>query len=175
MDPVTAIGLASSVVQFIQFGSSLASQANRIYKSTEGQLPEHIECSDSSKRLEELSDKVRSSMQKAMSEGGRLSASDEALQDICDGCIEVSGELQKILYVMCSLERDFLFMSSLLIAKRGKLRIENDSESRTRRKWKSFREALRSVWSIHDIERLKSRLSAFRNELEIHLVLSIRY
>ena len=119
MDPVTAIGLASSVVQFIQFGSSLASQANHIYKSAEGQLPEHIECSGSSKRLEELSGKVRSSMQKAMSEGGRPSASDEVLQDICDGCIEVSGELQKILYVMCSLERYFSFYVFITDSEKG--------------------------------------------------------
>jgi hypothetical protein len=100
MDPVTAIGLASSVVQFVQFTSSLTSQANRIFKSAEGQLSEHIECSESSKRLEELSDKVKISMQEALSSDNKPTTNDQALEDICNGCIEVSGELQKILYVL---------------------------------------------------------------------------
>ena len=58
-----------------------------------------------------------------------------------------------------------------------KLRLEDRdvSESSTRRKFRSFREALRSVWSMHDIDKLKSRLAAFRDELEVHLVVSIRY
>jgi hypothetical protein len=105
MDPVTAIGLASSVVQLIQFGFSLTSQANRIYKSAEGASPENIECYDSSKRLEELSNRVKNSMSIALGSGSQHDANDEALQKICDGCIEVSGELQRILCVPFLLQR----------------------------------------------------------------------
>jgi hypothetical protein len=62
----------------------------------------------------------------------------------------------------------------MLIGDSEKLKIENDHAGRTRRKWNSFKDALKSVWSMHDIERLRSSLSAFRDELVLHLVLSIR-
>jgi len=36
MDPISALSIAAAVVQFIQFASSVASQAYAIYKSPEG-------------------------------------------------------------------------------------------------------------------------------------------
>ncbi|KAF2114525.1 hypothetical protein BDV96DRAFT_522208 [Lophiotrema nucula] len=41
------------------------------------------------------------------------------------------------------------------------------------RKWKSFRQALKSVWKQSRIEDLEARLDSFRKQLTLHLVLSI--
>ena len=154
MDPISALSVAAAVVQFIQFGCSLASKASRIYKSVEGVLPEQIECENATERLVNLSEKIRSSMPEVQAPPlGSILADTRALRDICRGCIEVSTELQSIL---------------------RKLRLEGNTESRTRRKWDSFQEALRSIWSLHDIERLKTKLANFRAELQIHLILNIR-
>jgi len=101
MDPVTALGVASSIVQLIQFGSSLSSQANHIYRSAEGALPEHIECDSARKRLMDLSDQVKQSMRDARVVGNRPNPGAQALEDICNGCVEVSRELQKLLPSSC--------------------------------------------------------------------------
>jgi hypothetical protein len=76
------------------------------------------------------------------------------LEDICNGCLKVSEELQTILQ---------------------KLQVEKDIEGSLRRKWKSFGEALRSVWSAPEIKKLNMKLASFRQQLEVHLVFSLRY
>jgi hypothetical protein len=58
---------------------------------------------------------------------------------------------------------------------RHKLQLEERAgESSARRKWRSFREALMSVCSAKDIERLKRRLVGFRDELEVHLIMALK-
>jgi hypothetical protein len=84
MDPVSALSVASALVQFIQVGSSLASQASRIYRSSDGALLENIECESESQRLKELCERIKSS-------------SGEALKQVCEGCFEVAEELQELL------------------------------------------------------------------------------
>ncbi|PVH75164.1 hypothetical protein DL98DRAFT_428067, partial [Cadophora sp. DSE1049] len=154
MDPLTALSVASSVVQLIQFGCSLTSLAKRIYDSAEGALPEHITCETTSQRLTDLCSNVKQSINGVGNMGDQArNSSAGALEEICNGCMEVTGELQVIL---------------------AKLRLESLPESRTRRKWRSFREAFRGIFSEHDIKRLTSKLSNLRDELELHIVFQIR-
>jgi hypothetical protein len=42
-------------------------------------------------------------------------------------------------------------------------------------KWKSMRKALQSVWSKEEIGELEQRLSKFREELNSHIVVDLRY
>lgn len=98
MDPVSALGIAAAVFQFIQFGSNVVSQARQVYTSTDGALLERIECEAASKRLLELSDQVKLSIREP--EGTRdqpVQPRFQPLQAICDGCMDVSNELQVIL------------------------------------------------------------------------------
>lgn len=92
MDPVSALGVAAAVVQFIQFGSSLASKATEIYKLSEAALAENIECDDASQRLKELCQKIKN-------------ANDDevALKKVCEGCIEVAEELETLLWACLSI------------------------------------------------------------------------
>ncbi|KAH9216706.1 hypothetical protein DL95DRAFT_460042 [Leptodontidium sp. 2 PMI_412] len=48
------------------------------------------------------------------------------------------------------------------------------SDNCTHRKWRSFREALRSAFSPHDIERLELKLSALKNDLQLHFIYDIK-
>lgn len=94
-DPASALSIASSVVQFIQFSVSLASQAKQIYDSAEGSLPEHIECDAASRRLAGLSERVKESVDTLEKGRGQSSRPiPTALGDICNRCIEISTELQ---------------------------------------------------------------------------------
>jgi hypothetical protein len=153
MDPISALSIAAAVVQFIQFGSSLVSAAQEIYRSEEGMHSQYTEYEESAKRLNNLTSKVKSSLHQVGSLG-YLPADSQALEDICNGCLKVSEELQTILQ---------------------KLQVEKDIEGSLRRKWKSFGEALRSVWSAPEIKKLNMKLASFRQQLEVHLVFSLRY
>jgi hypothetical protein len=58
-DPFKALGLASRVVQFITFASSLVSKTNEISKSTHGTLAENLELEAIASNLQELSKEIR--------------------------------------------------------------------------------------------------------------------
>jgi hypothetical protein len=42
------------------------------------------------------------------------------------------------------------------------------------RKWKSFRQALKSVWNERELDSIVDRLSMFRQELEMHILVSLK-
>ena len=74
---------------------------------------------------------------------------DQALQDLCDGCNDVAQELLIVL---------------------GKLKSERKSG-----KWRSFKQALKYVWSKDRINTLQTRLAMFREELDLHILVDLRY
>ncbi|KAF8536103.1 hypothetical protein BDD12DRAFT_749607 [Trichophaea hybrida] len=43
-----------------------------------------------------------------------------------------------------------------------------------KRKWKSVRKALRAVWSKEEIDGIQKRLSSFRDEINLHIVVDLR-
>lgn len=154
MDPLSALSVASSVVQFVQFGCSLVSKGQEIYDSEGGSLLKHVECEEATNRLVELTEKLRPALRDCRANkpapAGDI-GSVAAIEDICDNCLAISKEL---------------------IALLGKLRVKEDCK---RRKWFSFRQALRSVWSKGDLDAIEKRLLACKKELDSHLIANIRY
>jgi hypothetical protein len=59
----------------------------------------------------------------------------------------------------------------VLLTKLDKLKVEKGVKFR---KWKSFRQALKSVWTKEELDKLAEILSGYRNELEFHVLLSMR-
>jgi len=59
MDPLSALGVAASVAQFVQFASSLVSKSREIY--VHGASLDHVECESATKRLVELTANIRTS------------------------------------------------------------------------------------------------------------------
>src|SRR6266536_6475334 len=116
MDPLSALSIAASVAQFIQFASSLVSKSHQIY--AEGALVDHVECENATKRLVNLTNEVQSSLGD-LGSLGKLSEDSEALRTICVRCGKLSEDL---------------------ISRLSDLRVD-----RKHRKWKSFRQALKSV------------------------------
>jgi hypothetical protein len=78
-----------------------------------------------------------------------VATADPALDKLCTGCIEVSTEL----------------LAALAKVKAGK----------DPTKWRSVRKALRSVWSKDKISDLEARLGGFRDEVNLRIVVSLRY
>ena len=80
-----------------------------------------------------------------------VSVEDRNLRAICDGCILILGELLQRL---------------------GKLKVQDGEKFR---KYKCFRQALKSVWSKSAIDEILDRLLVFRKEMDGHVLASIRY
>jgi len=55
LDPLAALGLASSIVQLISFTSDLVAKGRDIYQSSDGTLVENLELEAITKSLEDLS------------------------------------------------------------------------------------------------------------------------
>jgi hypothetical protein len=145
MDPVSALGVAAAVAQFLQFAGSLVSESQQIY--AEGALVDHIECENATRRLDSLVNEVRSSLGD-LDSLGKLSNDAEALRVICVRCSKLSDEL---------------------IARLNELRVDGKH-----RRWNSFRQALKSVCNKDKIEGLAAKLTSCKEELNQHLIASIR-
>jgi hypothetical protein len=147
MDPLSALSVAASVVQFVQFGASLVSKTHEIYASHEGTLSANVQVEAATKRLIGLVDGLRGPL---VAGNSFPSVGSQELEDICNKCISISKEL---------------------LARLNKLRVQ---DTHKHRKWKSFRQALKSVWSKDGIEATRKQLAACKDELDMHMTVSIR-
>ena len=143
MDPFSALGLASNVVQFIDFGSKLISESHTIYKSASGSSTGSIELELIYSDLNELTKGLQSATQ---SNRQLLSADEAALRQLADSCSTVATELLNVV---------------------NTLKVDKNSKHR---KWQSFRQAIKSVWKQADIDNLQKRLADFRAQLTLRLV-----
>lgn len=137
LDPFSALSLAATIVQFVDFSSKLISDTAELYRSAEGNLASNIELSTIVTDLSTLSSdlEVRDRDQSAYSKDER------ALTNLAVQCRELSTKLLDIL---------------------GDLRVKGPHK-----KWKSVRRALRSVWKESEIREIQKRLDSFRSQLTL--------
>ncbi|KAF7943100.1 hypothetical protein EAE96_011043 [Botrytis aclada] len=151
MDPITALGVAAAVIQFIDYGTGLALKGREIYKS--GELRANVELGEATNRLQNLVEPLRSSLHLGTQNTSSSSPTnaDQALKDICTECIDLSEELSVLL---------------------GSLKL-NSSVKYPR--LASFQQAVKAVWNEENIQGLKSRLGYLRSNLETHVLVDLRY
>lgn len=147
MDPLSALGVAASVLQFVQFGSSLVSKSRQLY--TQGALLDHVECGEATSRLQGLAGQLGAHLNELESLG-TLSSDSKALQAICGHCLELSTEL---------------------LSRLDELKVDENQKSR---KWKSVRQALKSVCSKDKVDEIAKKLVACRDQLNLHLITCIK-
>lgn len=148
MDGLSALSVASSVAQLVDFACSVVSKTKEIYKSKHGASVGHFELGIATKRLLELSGRVKNSLQE-QGTGDDAHAADAALEIICNSCIALSEEL---------------------LARLEKVKIP---EGQRYRKFKSLRQALKSIWPKDAIHDIAQRLDSYRSELDDHLLASM--
>jgi ankyrin repeat protein/energy-coupling factor transporter ATP-binding protein EcfA2 len=150
-DPLTALGLAASIVQFISFTSSLISKTSEISNTAQGATVEIIELKAIATNITTLNAEILppSSPRGNDKQSRKAAKSGELLRELCTGCEEVSKKLLDVL---------------------EKLECEGG-----RSKWKSFRQALKTVWKESEIEALSKRLERYRGQIDTALLVSLRY
>ncbi len=75
---------------------------------------------------------------------------EKALTDLSKRCVQLGDEL---------------------LWRLNQLKVSKDAK---RRVWKSFRQALKIVWSKEELDDMAATLSTYRNQLEFHILLSMR-
>jgi hypothetical protein len=84
MDGLSALSVAASVAQFLEFGCSLVSKSKEIYPSVDGALPRNISTEDATRRLIELSEVIKSGLVLDSHQPDLASKVDDPLRSICD-------------------------------------------------------------------------------------------
>jgi len=148
LDPLTALSLAGTIVQFVDFGSKIISKSRDLARSSTGTSEEASNHEIIINDLLKLSRSLREQLQTANSSG---SADDDnqTLQAVCTGCIQLSERL---------------------LARLNSVKIQANAGKR-----KIFRLAVRAVWSQKEIHKLHLELGDFRNQIELHVLISFRW
>ncbi|CZR60300.1 uncharacterized protein PAC_10196 [Phialocephala subalpina] len=143
IDPLTALSVAGSVIQLVDFSLKIVSKSKELYRSNNGILEENAKAETVTTRLKQMTGRLK---QANKSQSAENKEAYSRLGDICKECAEASDEL---------------------IRRLGKLEVPTWSD---KRKWKSFRQALKTVWSKQAIDEMAKRLQALRAELDTHIL-----
>ncbi|KAI9734369.1 MAG: hypothetical protein M1834_002475 [Cirrosporium novae-zelandiae] len=96
LDPSSAIGLASAVVQFVDFSTKILSKGRVIYKNGEGALVEHLELEAIAQNVIKLNSDVK--CYGSVSNIGTSPTPDrQDTRKLVEGCNDVSKELLSVL------------------------------------------------------------------------------
>jgi hypothetical protein len=147
LDPLSALSVAASAIQFIDFSSKIVSKRRHIYKSADGILREDAEVENVVTQLQALTSKLEDL---TPTSGVRLDPDQLRLQQICKECSKVSKDL-------------ILFLGQLKV-----------STGTAHRGWDSLRTALKSAWSKEKVDAMVKRLEVLRAELDTHVLISMR-
>lgn len=141
------LGLASNIVQFLEFGGRLISSTFELYGAAEGALSSNRALEEVSTDLKQLCDgmlpSVPSSNVPAMTE------SEAALLPLSRSCR--------------ALGQDFLVV------------LEDLKVKGNRKRWQSVRQALRTAWKAKDIQRYERQLGSYRSQIAVRLLAILGY
>lgn len=96
MDPLTAISLASAIVQFVDFSSKLIAEGHQIYQSIEGASRANLRTEDITNHINSLNEHLLQP-DRRYSQTGVSSGSETALRDLATACRTVANDLLNLL------------------------------------------------------------------------------
>ena len=145
MDPFLALGVASSIITFVDFGAKLLSGGSEIYRGADGATGDNLHLGILTKDLNNLA----FDLELDLAPNRPLKKDEQALLNLASLCKDLADEF------LTTLER---------------LRVKGRNT-----KWKSFTLAVKSIGKDSDIRVYKSRLEGFRAELTVRLVAILTY
>jgi hypothetical protein len=146
MDPITALGAASSIVQFIDFAAKVVCKGNKIYRSGNGTLQEYEDLNTVTSDL--LVMKVNFEQLNQEVQLPAKTDADIATQELFPAMMALAEQLLKRL-TMARAQGRF-------------------------RRWKSLRQAVKAVSSKQEVDDMAAKLSMFRQQLSLRILLSLR-
>ena len=151
LDPFTALSLAGNVVQFVQFGCTLAAKAHQLYSSNNGISDEGLEMESVTSRLlgtvHDLESHLNSVGPSAFPDS--VSKSSRRLLEIADACKMIAEDILRRLEAMKIREPPSV--------------------------WTSVRQALKIMWTKDELDALMKRLKAYIAELDSAILVSMKW
>jgi len=150
LDPLSALAVGASVVQFLEFSSKLISKATELYKGSSNALIEIQELHSVSQRLIHLNDDLLTARRslRIRLKLKTLTRSETALEQVSLECSQIAGKFSGTL-------------QELLAPSQHKA-------------WKSCRQAFKSIWNKAGLEAMQRQLGQQREQLVMHLIVVIR-
>jgi hypothetical protein len=153
LDPLTALSLAASIVQFVDVGSRLVETGYSMYKSADGATDDHIHLEQITADLLSVAKTVEQRLPGFQQSGqGRLSRGDRDLQNLGQKCQKLGAQLLK---------------------KLDDLRVEENFKGLARG-WAALRKTFKRIWSEEDIKNLEGKLSDYRQQLYVRMLAILR-
>jgi hypothetical protein len=148
MDPLSALGCASAIVQFVDFGTKLLGTTYEVFQSVDGATNAHLHLSGLCRQLQYLGEKIQSRGSRARRKGH---TEDQAhLLELASKCRLLAKE---ILDTLNDLQVD---------------------KSKRFQSWHALRAAIASALSAKRLAELQARLDDLRNQLSLHIVFMMR-
>ena len=147
LDPLIAAGLASNILQFIDFTYKIVSGAAEIYKSSSGAAESTSDAQIVTKDLQSLIENLQHPLL-AVGVPVALTKDEQSLEDIRKKCLKVGNELQEV---------------------SQKVTIQG-----SKTKMKSFKVAIFTFWEESKVQAVERRLLRFRDQLQFHILIGMR-
>jgi len=153
MDPLSALSVAGTIIQFVDFGSKLLSGSVELYRSFSGSLEIHQQLELVTSNLKSVAIKIRRVSSFTGGEAGRPLSEEDQRQEssvhaICDEAARIADEL---------------------LSKLASLKVKSEKN----RVWESLKAMIKAAWSKEEIEALSKRLSHLRDALNTRTMLSL--
>lgn len=145
MDPISALGLASNVIQFVEFATQLVSGYYDIYRSANGALDGHAALETVAKNLSSL---VREVEESKPPTAAKQSPAEKQLHEVCGECVAVNRDLLRLL--------------------------EKLKANGPHRKWESFRQILNIMVRQKDVTRSEDELKRIQRRINSTLLFCLR-
>ena len=147
MEPVTALGVAASIVNIVDFAIEVVSKGNKIYHSGDGSLSENHDLEVITNDMLLLQNKLQTSSSELI-QGKNLNEDDKALRDLSTAANDIADQL---------------------LAGLNKVKVQGRF-----RRWKSLRQAVKSVWSKREVDEMANRLAKIKHQIQMRLMVSLR-
>lgn len=156
LDPLTAIGLAGAILQFVDIGRKLLVEGIDIYQSASGAVTEHVAIEFVVTEINLLNSKlsIPASTDFQGSRTQKVSDDEEAIQARAGSCKTIVHELLLVL---------------------EDLKVQQNKGFR--RKWETFRKAVtcQAPWNPQKIQSLERRLDRLQRQISRRLLVMMRY
>jgi flagellar motility protein MotE (MotC chaperone) len=147
LDPLTALSLAGTIVQFVDFSTKLVAKGHELHNSADGASIGNAELEVMAKDLQELNRRLQKLQPSHGTDETTLTDSNVALRKLSQQCSGIATELVDAL---------------------DNLKVQSTSN----RRWKSFRQALKGLMKKEEVDAIAKRLENFRDELNLHILVS---
>ncbi|KAL2142950.1 hypothetical protein VTI28DRAFT_472 [Corynascus sepedonium] len=163
MEPLVALGVASNVLQFVDFAAKLVSTATETAGSVQGATQRTLELEKVYESLKVFSSRLHQGVNRTGSHGGEDASALRGLA-VVQSDLKQRSDLQPHIESLGELAADCSRLCQELLETVGKLHIKGESC----RSAKAFFVALRTVWSRSKVKDLTDRINHFQKMINLH-------